>query len=141
MSADLPPLRLLLIMDNLAGHKTRAFVEWLCAHGVLPLYTPLSGSWLNMTESVQRILIHRALKGHTPGSPQEIMTWLEQTARGWNADPTPFVWGGPRHARRERAYQRRHHLGGSGACTTRPIRRRPVALTYGRTPCQVPHYY
>src|SRR2546428_9361273 len=76
-------------MDNLAGHKTRAFVEWLCAHGVLPLYTPLSGSWLNMTESVQRILIHRALKGHTPGSPQEIMTWLEQTARGWNADPTP----------------------------------------------------
>ncbi len=139
LSADLPPLRLLLIMDNLAGHKTRAFVEWLCAHGVLPLYTPLSGSWLNMTESVQRILIHRALKGHTPGSPQEIMTWLEQTARGWNADPTPFVWGGPRHARRERAYQRRHHLGGSGACTTRPIRRRPVALTYGRTPCQVPH--
>src|SRR6266852_6260119 len=61
LSADLPPLRLLLIMDNLAGHKTRAFVEWLCAHGVLPLYTPLSGSWLNMTESVQRILIHRAL--------------------------------------------------------------------------------
>jgi len=139
LSADLPPLRLLLIMDNLAGHKTRAFVEWLFAHGVLPLYTPLSGSWLNMTESVQRILIHRALKGQTPTSPQEIMTWLEQTARGWNADPTPFVWGGPRHARRERAYQRRHHLGGSGACTTRPIRRRPVALTYGRTPCQVPH--
>src|SRR6266851_619116 len=45
LSADLPPLRLLLIMDNLAGHKTRAFVEWLFAHGVLPLYTPLSGSW------------------------------------------------------------------------------------------------
>ena len=57
----------------------RGFVS--AAHGVLPLYTPLSGSWLNMTESVQRILIHRALKGHTPGSPQEIMTWLEQTAR------------------------------------------------------------
>jgi transposase len=139
LSVDLPPLRLLLIMDNLAGHKTRAFVEWLFAHGVLPLYTPLSGSWLNMTESVQRILIYRALKGHTPGSPQEIMTWLEETARGWNADPTPFVWGGPRHARRERAYRRRHPLGGSGACTTRPIRRRPVALTYGRTPCQVAH--
>ena len=29
------------------------------------------------------------------------------------ADPTPFVWGGKRHARRERARLRR--LGGSGA--------------------------
>ena len=139
LSADLSPLRLLLILDNLAGHKTRAFVEWLFAHGVLPLYTPLSGSWLNMTESVQRILIHRALDGTAPTSPEDIMHWLEQTARGWNADPTPFVWGGPRHARRERAYRRRHPLGGSGACTTRPIRRRPIALTYSRNPCQATH--
>src|SRR5216684_7296341 len=133
LSADLPPLRLLLIMDNLAGDKTRAFVEWLFAHGVMPLYTPLSGSWLNMTESVQRILIHRALDGTAPPSPEDIMRYVEETARGWNIDPTPFVWGGPRHARRERAYRRRHPLGGSGACTTRPIRRRPVALTYTGT--------
>ena len=121
LSADLPPLRLLLIMDNLAGHKTRAFVEWLFAHGVMPLYTPLSGSWLNMTESVQRIIIHRALDGTAPTSPEDIMTWLEETAGGWNADPTPFVWGGPRHARRQRAYRRRHPLGGSGACTHAPF--------------------
>ena len=40
---DLPPLRLLPIMGNLAGHKTRSFVEWLFAHGVMPLYTPFSG--------------------------------------------------------------------------------------------------
>src|SRR5712691_143154 len=133
LSADLPPLRLLLIMDNLAGHKTRAFVEWLFAHGVMPLYTPLSGSWLNMTESVQRIISHRALDGAAPASPEDIMHWLEQTARGWNADPTPFEWGGRRHLRRQRAYLRRHPLGGSGACTTRPIRRRPVALTYTGT--------
>ena len=128
--ADLPPLRLLLIMDNLAGHKTRAFIEWLFTHGVMPLYTPLSGSWLNMTESVQRILIHRALDSTAPASPEDIMDWLEQTARGWNAEPTPFVWAGRRHLRRQRAYMRRHPLGGSGACSTRPIRRRPVALTY-----------
>src|SRR3989442_3656968 len=82
LSADLPPLRLLLIMDNLAGHKTRSFVEWLCAHGVLPLYTPLSGSWLNMTESVQRILIHRALDGTAPTSPEVIIHWLPRTPRG-----------------------------------------------------------
>jgi hypothetical protein len=128
---------LLPIMDNLAGHKTGAFVEWLFAHGVMPLSTPFSGSWLNMTESVQRI--HRALDGSAPASPEDIMRWVEETARGWNADPTPFIWAGRRHLRRQRAYLRRHALGGSGACTTRPIRRRPIALTYHRTSCQVTH--
>jgi hypothetical protein len=48
---DLPPLRLLLVWDNLAGHKTPDLVLWLCAHGVMPLYTPVGGSWLNMAES------------------------------------------------------------------------------------------
>ncbi len=34
---DLPPLRLLLVWDNLAGHKTPDLVLWLCAHGIMPL--------------------------------------------------------------------------------------------------------
>ncbi len=59
----LPPLRMLLILDNLAGHKTPEFVLWLFAQGIMPLYTPLGGSWLNMAESIQRILKARALKG------------------------------------------------------------------------------
>jgi len=46
----LPPLRLLLIWDNLAGHLSWSIVQWLFQHGVMPLYTPLSGSWLNMAE-------------------------------------------------------------------------------------------
>lgn len=33
----LPPLRLLLVLDNLTGHKTPALVLWLVAHGVMPL--------------------------------------------------------------------------------------------------------
>ena len=48
---ELPPLRMLLIWDNLAGHSTPEMVLWLFSHGIMPLYTPLSGSWLNMTES------------------------------------------------------------------------------------------
>ena len=43
-------------MDNLAGHLTPRLVVWLFEHGIMPLYTPLGGSWLNMTESIQRIL-------------------------------------------------------------------------------------
>ena len=131
LPADLPPLRLLLVWDNLTGHKTPDLVCWLCAHGVMPLYTPLGGSWLNMAESVQRILVHRALAGQHPHSAQQVMGWLAATVRGWNAAPTPFVWGGPRQQRRWRARQRRraadalHPLGGSGAVTHRPVPRRP----------------
>ena len=118
----MPPLRLLLVLDNLAGHLTPTFVRWLFAHGIRPLYTPLGGSWLNMAESIQRILKRRALDGHYPRTPDEIITWLEEAARGWNRAPTPFFWGGKRQARRERARQRRHALGGSGAYTARSPR-------------------
>src|SRR5215207_9901893 len=94
------------------------------ARGIMVLYTPLGGSWLNMSESIQRILVGRALAGEHPRQPEEIIEWLEAAARGWNRDPTPFEWGGSRAARRQRARHRRHALGGSGACTRRPIRRR-----------------
>jgi hypothetical protein len=66
LSAHLPPLRLLLILDNLIGHTSCELILWFFAHGVMPLFTPLSGSWLNMTESVQRVLKHRALDGQHP---------------------------------------------------------------------------
>ena len=59
----LPPLRLILVWDNLAGHLSWAIVRWLFQHGVMPLYTPLSGSWLNMAEAEQRIIAGRALAG------------------------------------------------------------------------------
>ena len=120
---DLPPLRMLLIWDNLTGHKTPSFVDWLVQHGIMPLYTPLGGSWLNMTESIQRILKQRALAGQHPSQPQEIIAWLEAVARAWNRNPTPFTWGGKRAERRARSRQRRHALGGSAAYTHRPIRR------------------
>ncbi len=110
---ELPPLRMLLIWDNLAGHYTPELVRWLFSQGIMPLYTPLSGSWLNMTESVQRILRRRALEGQHPQTVEEIINWLEATAQGWNRNPTPFVWGGKRRERRQRARQRR--LGGAAA--------------------------
>jgi hypothetical protein len=127
----LPPLRLLLILDNLTGHYTVDFVLWLFAHGIMPLYTPLGGSWLNMAESIQRILKRRALDGHHPQTPEQIIAWLEAAADGWNREPTPFSWGGPRQARRERAWHRRHPVGGSGACTRQPLRRPCAVRRYG----------
>jgi len=78
-------------------------VLWLFSQGVMALYTPLSGSWLNMAESIQRII--------------------------------------GRQARRLRSLQRQHALAGSGACTRRPLRRRPSALQKSLFSCQVPHWY
>ncbi len=89
----LPPLRILLVWDNLAGHLSHDLLPWLFQHGIMPLYTPLGGSWLNMAESVQRILVRRALAGQHPQQAQEVIDWLEQTVKGWNNKPTPFVWG------------------------------------------------
>jgi hypothetical protein len=128
---QLPPLRMLLILDNLTGHYTAEFVLWLFAHGIMPLYTPVGGSWLNMAESIQRILKRRALDGHHPQTPEDIITWLETAACGWNRAPTPFIWGGQRKVRRERAWHRRHRVGGSGACTGQPLHRPRAARYYG----------
>ena len=135
----LPPLRMLLIWDNLAGHQTPELLLWMFAQGILPLQTPLGGSWLNMAESMQRILIRRALDGQHPTQPSQIIEWLEATARGWNAHPTPFVWGGKRAARRKRARERWQALGGSGACSRRPIRVRQTALSKWQRATQTTH--
>ncbi|MBI4494724.1 MAG: transposase [Chloroflexi bacterium] len=125
-----PPLRALLIWDNLAGHQSVALHDWLLDHGILPRYTPLAGSWLNLAESVQRILVRRALAGQQPTSARQVMDWLAETVVGWNAAPTPFEWGGKRAARRRRARER-HRLGGSGGYTRRPITRCRHKAAYG----------
>ncbi len=122
LASELPPLRMLLVMDNLAGHKTPAFVLWLFSMGIMPLYTPLGGSWLNMVESLQRILKRRALDGQQPGTPEEIIGWFEAVTEHWNRSPTPFEWGGKRAARRRRQRERRR-LGGSGACASEELKR------------------
>jgi DDE superfamily endonuclease len=124
LAQQLPPLRMLLVLDNLAGHKTPELVLWLFAHGVMPLYTPLGGSWLNMAESIQRILKRRALSGQHPGTTDQIIAWFEAVASHWNESPTPFEWGGKRQRRRQRQRERRHRVGGSGAFTRRPLRPR-----------------
>jgi hypothetical protein len=131
LEAPLPPIRLILIWDNLRGHTNRELVRWLVEQGVLPLYTPIGGSWLNLAESVQRIVVRRALAGQHPETAAAVIEWLEAAVVGWNRNPTPFEWGGKRAARRQRARERRHRLGGSGGFTRRPIRRRRLdrALT------------
>ena len=135
----LPPLRMLLVMDNLAGHKTPEMVIWMFEHRIMPLDTPLSGSWLNMAESIQRIIKRRALECQYLETRDGIISRLEATVGGWNREPTPFEWGGRRARRRERSRARRDALGGSGACTRRAIRRGPTLTQQWQRACQMTH--
>jgi transposase len=128
----LPPLRIILIWDNLAGHLTPEIVVWLLWHGVMPLNTPIGGSWLNMAESIQRILVCRALSGQHPKDAQQVIEWLEQMVAGWNQAPTAFVWNGKRRRRRERA--RLRGLAGSGAAIRfcHPMVSEPASSALGK---------
>ena len=47
----------------------------------MPLYTPVGGSWLNLAESMQHILVQRALAGQYLQTPADIIENLEQAAR------------------------------------------------------------
>ena len=50
-----PPVRVLLILDNLAGHKNHSLVQWCAEHGIFLLWTPTAHDMRNeMTASKQR---------------------------------------------------------------------------------------
>jgi transposase len=128
---------LLLVLDNLKGHHTKEFVAWCLERGIALLYTPLGGSWLNMAEAIQRILIHRAVNGQHYSSAAAIMDALKAVVHGWNRAPTPFLWGGKRRERRRRAKERRHTIGGARVYTRQPItyRRMKQLLACGNGSC------
>lgn len=103
LRADPVPLRLLLVMDNLAGHKTPEMMRWMFAHRIMRLSTPLAGSWLNLAESSQRIIKRRALECQPRETAEESIRSLEATVRGWKREPPPLEWGGRRAARRKQS--------------------------------------
>jgi hypothetical protein len=139
LPADLPPLRALLVWDNLAGHRSPEMVVWLCRQGIMPLSTPLGGSWLNMAESIQRILKRRTLDGQHPQNPAEIGGWFEQTAQAWNRRPTPFHWNGKRRQRRRKRPGDAHAIGGSGAHARHPVSPHRRRRQEWHDPWQVTH--
>ena len=129
----------MLIWDNLTGHKTPEMVLWLCRHGIMPFYTPLGGSWLNLAEAIQRILKRRALDGQHPQSAAEIGAWFEQTAQAWNEQPTPFIWNGKRRQRRRKHPRDGYPVGGAPVSTRRSLPHGWRGHIQYRTSCQVTH--
>jgi len=90
----LPPLRLILVWDNLAGHLSWAIVRWLLAQGVMPLYTPLSVSWLNLPKGRPR----NRCNGSSVGGPWRVSipSHRGKLSCGWRRR----WWDGIKHQRR-----------------------------------------
>src|SRR5260370_17379242 len=109
-------------------------VEWCGEHGILLLSTPNAGSWLNMAESVQRIIKRRALQGYHTYDVEILKQWLTDAVLGWNRHPTPFIWGGKRHARRDRPYARRHRSAASPPTPPYSFPQRLLPVRYPPTP-------
>jgi len=102
-------------------------------------YTPLGGSWLNMAESVQRVLKRRALDGQHPESPAQIGAWVEQTARAWNQQPTSFTWNGKRRQRRRKHPGDAYAISGSAAHARYPLLHRRTNYQEWQASCQMTH--
>ena len=104
-----------------------------------PAGSALGGSWLDMAESIQRVLKRRTLDGQHPRSPAEIGTWFQQAAQAWNRQPTPFLWNGKRRQRRRRQPGHGHAVGGSGAHTQQPLPPHRRHSHEWRSPRQMTH--
>ena len=136
---NLPTLRMLLIWDNLRGHYTVELLLWLFQHGIMPLFTPIGGSWLNMAEFDAAHFGTTCFAWATTRNPCANHGFAGRSSSRMEFGSTPFEWGGKRAARRERSRLRRHALGGSGACVRRPIRRHHNLLQLWQSSCQPTH--
>jgi hypothetical protein len=126
-------------LDNLIGDNTCTLILWFFAHESCRLITPLSGLWLNMTQPADRIVKHLALDRQRPRAADEIIAPIEPRPTARMRRRRRSSGAASWHAGSERAYRRRQPLGGSGACTTRAIRRRETFIEQSRCLGQMNH--
>lgn len=83
----------ILIMDNLASHKTLDVRLWALAHPhVRFLFQPTYAPWLNLIEPWWKTLRSLALKGRRFENADELHTAIANAVSYWNAHRHPYVW-------------------------------------------------
>lgn len=84
---------LILILDNLAVHKTLDVRLWALAHPrVRFLFQPTYAPWLNLIEPWWKTLRALALKGRAFTQSEQLITALTQATAYWNDHCHPYVW-------------------------------------------------
>jgi transposase len=86
-------LKVHMVCDNLATHKTPVIQAWLARHPRFRLhFTPTGSSWINQVErwfgylTAQRI--RRGVHKSVQALEADIRDWIEN----WNQNPRPFRW-------------------------------------------------
>ncbi len=83
----------ILILDNLASHKTVDVLLWAVAHPqVRFLFQPTYAPWLNLIEPWWKTLRSLALKGRRFEDVDELSTAISVATHHWNGQRKPYVW-------------------------------------------------
>lgn len=94
-----PGRELHVILDNSSSHGTPEVVAWLARHPNVHFhFTPTSASWLNQVEGLFGILGKQALSTTDFPSTKVLCQHIDAYMKGWNRNPTPFVWTKPANA-------------------------------------------
>ena len=88
-----PGVRIHIVLDNYATHKTPAVKRWFLRHPEYHLhFIPTSSSWLNQVErffaEITEKRIRRGVFRSVPALEKAITEYLAEH----NADPKPFLW-------------------------------------------------
>jgi hypothetical protein len=87
---------LILIMDNLASHKTLDVRLWALAHPrVRFLFQPTYAPWLNLIEPWWKTLRSLALKGRRFEVKDELSLAIDDATVYWNDHRKPYIWKKP----------------------------------------------
>ena len=94
IDADVPKdLKVHLILDNYATHKTPVIKQWLADHDRFALhFTPIGGSWLNLVERWFASLTDKALRRAVHRSVMELIAGIEAYIAAANTSPKPYRW-------------------------------------------------
>ena len=84
---------LVLILDNLAAHKTLDVRLWALAYPrVRFLFQPTYAPWLNLIEPWWKTLRSLALKGRRFEDKAELIAAIDAATVYWNRRPKPYYW-------------------------------------------------
>jgi len=84
---------LVLIMDNLAVHKTLDVQLWTLAHArVRFLFQPTYAPWLNLIEPWWQTLRNLALKGRAFTQTEQLALAIQQGTHYWLDHRHPYLW-------------------------------------------------
>ena len=84
---------LVLILDNLAAHKTLDVRLWALAYPrVRFLFLPTYAPWLNLIEPWWKTLRSLALKERRFEDKAQLIAAIDAATADWNRRPKPYYW-------------------------------------------------